>query len=250
MSAGQAVKLGYKNVRVYLAGEPEWSKKEQAVYAGYGYICQGNNVIIDLRPPEKAKKGHLPRAVSMPIATLEDTFDEVPAKAPIILYSDNQEDTMQALRVFKENGYKKIALIHGGYHGWKRLGGKLVEGPITTEVNWTRKLAPGEVSMEDFLAAVEDPSKALILDVRTNEEVKTGKIPTSKHIPLDELCSKMDEFFASLGDITKDQMIYIHCTTGARAEMAFKELSKNGYKNAKFLFAQVSCEEDDCDIEE
>lgn len=250
MSAGQAVQAGFKNVRVYLDGEPAWSKSGHPTYAGYGFICQGNNVVIDLRSPEKAAEARIPRSVNMPFAELEDLFEDVPLKAPVVIYSDNEKESVAAFELFKEEGYKKVSLVEGGYHGWKRLGGKLIKGPVVTEVTWKRKMAPGEVTLEAFNAAIEDPEKAVILDVRTNEEAQVGKLAVSQHIPLDQLCSKMDEFFASLEGMTKEQDIYIHCTTGARAEMAYKELQKNGYTNAKFLMAQVSCEKNDCDIED
>jgi len=250
MSAGQAVQAGYKNVTVYLDGEPAWSKAGNPTYAGYGFICQGNNVVVDLRSTEKATQARIPRSVSMPFAGLEDTMEEIPIKAPVVIFSDNDDESLAALKLFKEEGYKKVSLVEDGYHGWKRLGGKLIKGPVVTEVNWKRILVQGEVTIADFEAALEDPSKAVILDVRTNEEVSVGKLDGSKHIPLDQLCSRMDDFFATIEGLTKEQDIYVHCTTGARAEMAYKELIKNGYKNAKFLMAEVSCELNDCDIEE
>ncbi len=250
MSAGQAVKAGYKNIRVFLAGEPAWRKAGYPTYAGYGFICHGNNVIVDLRDAKKDAAARIPRSVSMPFAELEDNIDEIPTQAPVVIYSDNQAETLAALKIFKEEGFKKVSLFEGDYQGWKRLGGRLVKGPVVTEVTWKRKLLPGEVTITDFKKAMADPSRAIILDVRTNDEVSVGKLDASKHIPLDQLCSKMDEFFSSIEGMSKDQKIYIHCTTGARAEMAYKELIKNGYKNAKFLKAEVSCEGNDCDIEE
>ncbi len=250
MSAGQAVQAGYKNVYVYLDGEPAWSKAGNPTYAGYGFICQGNNVVIDLRSTNKATESRIPRSVSMPFDTLEEVMDEIPLKAPVVLLSDNEQQSLAALKLFKEEGYKKVSLVEGGYYGWKRLGGKLIKGPVITEVTWKRKMAPGEVSVADFQKALANPAMAVILDVRTNEEVKVGKLKGSQHIPLDQLCSRMDEFLSNIEGLTKKQHIFIHCATGARAEMAYKELVKNGYVNAKFLKAEVSCEQNDCDIDE
>jgi rhodanese-related sulfurtransferase len=59
----------------------------------------------------------------------------------------------------------------------------------------------------------------------------------------------MDNFICKIKDVNKDQKIYIHCTTGARAEMAYKELKKRGY-NAFFLVAEVECAGDKCTITE
>ena len=61
-------------------------------------------------------------------------------------------------------------------------------------------------------------------------------------IPLDELGARMSE-------LPKDKNIYAHCTTGARADMAAKELNKNGFK-ASFLVANVDCKGNDCKVED
>ncbi len=248
-SAGQAVKAGYKNIRVMLAGEPAWVKAGNPTYANYGFVCRGNTVIIDLRSADKDTKGRVPRSVSMPFTEFEDLYDEIPVKAPVVLYSDNDKDTIAALRILQADGYKKISLIEGGYQGWKRVGGTIITGPIVTEVIWQRILAEGEVSLAAFEKAMADPNEAIILDVRTADEIKEGKLHMSQHIPLDELCKEMDQFICNIENLQKGQKIYIHCTTGARAEMAYKELKKRGH-NAFFLVAEVECDGNDCDIEE
>lgn len=247
-SAGQAIKSGYKNVRAMLAGQPAWIKAGYPAYAGFGYVCQGNNVLIDLRSTKKVEKSRLPRAISMPFSTLEDNIEDIPLKAPVVLYSDNEEETFAALQIFQEKGYTKISLVEGGYQGWRKLGGRLTKGPVVTAIHWKRILAEGEVSLVEFNTALTDPTKAIILDVRTNDEASNGKLKQSRHIPLDELCSRMDEFFATIENMSSEQKIYVHCTTGARAEMAYNELKYNGY-NAYYLVAEVRCNGNDCDIE-
>ena len=248
-SAGQAVKAGYKNIRVYLAGEPGWKKAGHHTYANYGWVCRGNNVLVDLRSAEKNATARIPRSVSMPFQQFmeEDLWEEIPIKAPVVLYSDNEEETLEAWATLMEEGYKKVALVEGGFRGWKRVGGTLKKGPVVTEVHWTRILGEGEVSAEEFKAALADPSKAVILDVRTRDEVAQGKFASSQHIPLDELCKEMDNFICRIKDVDRGQKIFIHCTTGARAEMAYKELKKRDY-NAFFLVAEIECDADGCEI--
>jgi len=248
-SAGQAVKAGFKNIKVMLAGEPAWIKAGFPTYANYGFVCRVNNVIIYLRSADKNAASRVPRSVNMPFAEFEDNYDDIPVKAPIVLYSDNDKETIAALRILQADGYKKISLIEGGFHGWKRVGGRLTKGPVVTEVHWQRILAEGEVSVADFQKALDDPTQAIILDVRTDDEVAEGKFASSKHVPLDQLCKEMDQFICNIGELEKGQKIYIHCTTGARAEMAYKELKKRDF-NAYFLVAEVECDEDGCEIED
>jgi rhodanese-related sulfurtransferase len=248
-SAGQAVKAGYKNIRIMLAGEPAWIKAGFPTYADYSFVCRGNNVIVDLRSTKKDAAARIPHSVSMPFSEFADSYDEIPVKAPVVLYSDNNEETISALRILQANGYKKISLVEGGFHGWKRVGGSLEKGPVVTDVHWQRILAEGEVSVAEFEKALADPTQAIILDVRTDAEVLEGKFASSQHIPLDQLCKKMDQFTSNIKGMEKGQKIYVHCTTGARAEMAYKELKKRGL-NAFYLVAEVECDEDGCTIEE
>ena len=246
-SAGQAVKLGYSNVRVMLDGEPGWVSAGYPLYAGYGFICRGNIVLIDLRSPEKDKMSRIPRSVSMPFATLEERMDEVPIKAPVVLYSDSMDEMLAAYRMFRDAGYQRVSLVDGGYQGWKKLGGTLIKGPVVTTVNWKRKLKEGEVALADFNKALADDTAVVILDVRTKEEAKEGKLARSLHIPLDELVNRIDEVRGAMG---ADKKLYIHCTTGTRAEMAYHLLKKNGFARMRYLVAEVECEGNDCEIED
>ncbi len=242
-NAGLAKKLGYTNVRVFLQGQPAWNKAGLPTCASKGFVEKGNIILVDLRSEKKSKLGRIPRSVTIPYATLDDRIDDFPTKAPIVLYSDNREEAMEALADLREEGFKKVSLVPGMFQGWIKNGGKLTKDPIVTEINWKRKLGKGEVSLADFkkAAAGKDPN-VVILDVRTKDEAAAGKLKNSIAIPLDEIGARM-------GELPKDKMIYVHCTTGARADMAAQELKKNGFK-AKFLVANVECEGNKCEFED
>ncbi len=239
--AGLAVKDGYTNVRVYLEGQPAWIKAHNMVYASKGTIEKGNIVLVDLRSVKKSEAGRIARSVTIPYDTFDDRIDDIPLKAPVVLYSDSAEDAAAAVADLRDEGYKKVALVAGNYAGWVKAGGATVKEPVVTELTWVRKLGKGEVSAEDFMKVANGEDKeAVILDVRTSDEVVDGSFKGSIAVPLDQVGAR-------LTDIPKDKIIYVHCTTGARADMAAQELKKNGYK-AFFLVADVECEEDSCEI--
>ncbi len=174
---------------------------------------------------------------------MEDRLDDIPIKAPLVLYSDSAEEAADAVEDLRDEGYKKVALVAGNYAGWVKAGGKTVTGPVVTDISWKRKLGKGEVGGADFMkAATGADAGAVILDVRTADEVSAGAFKNSIAIPLDQIGAR-------LADIPKDKKIYVHCTTGARADMAAQELNKNGYK-AFFLVATVECEGNDCEVED
>ncbi len=241
--AGLAKKDGYKNVKVYLDGNPAWIKAGNSVYASKGNVEKGNIIIIDLRSKTKSEAGRIARSVSIPYDSLDDRIDDIPKKAPIVLYSDNTEETTDAIEDLRDEGYKKLALISGNYAGWVKAGGKTVTGPVTTEINWVRKLGKDEVGKADFMKAVSGADAgAVILDVRTTDETSAGSFRGAILVPLDQIGSR-------LAEIPKNKKIYVHCSTGARADMAAQELNKNGYK-AFFLVANVECDGNDCEVED
>ena len=60
-----------------------------------------------------------------------------------------------------------------------------------------------------------------IIDVRTDEEYKTGHVEGAINIPYDEIEKKVN--------YDKDQAIAVYCRTGVRSSEAAKTLEKMGY---------------------
>jgi rhodanese-related sulfurtransferase len=242
-NAGLARKLGYTNVKVFLAGEPAWSEEGYPVYASNEFIEKGNIVLIDLREGDAPVKGRIPRSVQISYDELEERMDDIPRNAPVILYGDNSEDVMDAYIDMKDSGFNTVAMVKGNYQGWVASGGKVESGPIfSNEINWVRKLGKGEVSVAEFKKAVmgELPD-TFVIDARTPDEIKElGIFPNTVNIPLDEIPKRMAE-------IPKDKRIFVHCSTGARADLAYRELIKNDY-DVKFLLLNISDPECDCPI--
>lgn len=65
---------------------------------------------------------------------------------------------------------------------------------------------------------------SLIIDVRTREEYRTGRINGSINIPLDELERRITEIIAY-----RDQPILVYCRTGRRSEYASSVLVNHGF---------------------
>lgn len=238
-AAGLAAKMGHTNIKVYLKGDPGWVKDGKALVASDGFVNTGNIVLVDLRPAEEARKGHITGAVSIPMAKLAKSEDAFPAKksAPIVLYG-NGDDAEKAAATIHGWGFKTVATVDGGMEKFTARGNKLASGPAATEINWVRKLGKDEISLDEFMKAAGGTPGQVILDVRTKEEVASGMFKNAIHIPLDELGKRMAE-------LPRDQECLVHCTTGARAEMAIGSLSKAGIK-ARFLVADVECEGGTC----
>lgn len=78
-----------------------------------------------------------------------------------------------------------------------------------------------QIVMEDLKNY--DKNKQIILDVREEVEVATGKIDNSINIPLSELRKRFIE-------LPKDKEILIYCAVGLRGYIASRFLLQNGYR--------------------
>ncbi len=242
-NAGLAKKSGYSNVKVFLDGEPAWSKAGHPVHASNSFVREGNIVLLDLRGDGSPVKGRIPRAVSIPYEELDDRVDDIPRNAPVVIYSNNDEEVMDAYEELHDEGFKQVSLVKGNYQGWVKAGEPTISGPIfTNEIKWVRQLGKGEVSVSDFRKAVagEIPN-VYIIDARTKDEIaEFGIFKNTVNIPLDEVPKR-------LSSIPKDKRIFIHCSTGARADLAYQEMMKHGY-DVKFLLLDITDPTCDCEI--
>ncbi len=231
-SATIAVKLGFKDVRMYPEGEPGWKKMDYATESSVSFIKSGNIVLVDLRPAEKAASGYIPRTVNIPAANLrnaEKLFPEFHG-AVIVFYSDKDEEANEALEWTREWEYTNATVFPGGAKAWLAAGNQLLTGAVPTKISYVRKLAEGEVSIKDFDEAVKAKSH-LVIDVRTAEEFAKGHIAGAMNIPAEEMANRSSE-------IPAGKPVLFHCSSGTRAELAFDVLKEKGIK-VRYLRANV-----------
>jgi rhodanese-related sulfurtransferase len=231
-SATIAVKLGFKDVRMFPEGEPGWKKMDYATQSSLSFVKSGNIVLVDLRAAEKAAAGYIPRAVNIPAANLRNAEKQFPEfhGAAIVFYSDKDEESNEALEWTREWEYLSATVFPGGATTWLSAGNQLVTGAVPTKISYVRKLAEGEVSIKDFDEAVNAKSH-LVIDVRTAEEFGKGHIAGAVNIPAEEMANRSSE-------IPAGKSVLIHCSSGTRAELAFDVLKEKGIK-VRYLRANV-----------
>lgn len=247
LAARKAEKLGYKNIRVFHAGLPEWKKAGNITVSNIAAIENYDKqdlsyILLDLRPAKQVEKGHMPKAVALPSGGPDKIKDQFPkyVAAPIILV--NQDGNLKAAQdAFKKIsgwGYKQVSVLAGGCQAWEKAGKQVAKGPAGTKIAYVRKLAPGEFDLAAFKELLLRPSgDVTIVDVRAVSEANEGMFPNSLNIPLDDLEKRLSE-------IPKDKPIVVHCSTGVRAEMAYNVLKKAGV-DAKYVKAKVEFDKQD-----
>ncbi len=233
MSARKAEKLGYKNVKVFHAGLPAWKKAKKLIVSNTKNLkrlkkLDASYILLDLRSPDRIKKGHIPKAVAAPDGNVEALKDQFPKykKAAIILYNQDGDvaAAKKAFEAIRGWGYSQVSILIGGLDAWKKTGEKLATGDAAKEIKYVRKLLPGELEIAKFKAAIEKPKEEfVIVDVRNPNEYEAGKFPNAINVPLEEMEGKLDS-------LPKDKTLLLHCNTGARAEMAYNVLKKAGFK--------------------
>ncbi|MDF4223423.1 MULTISPECIES: rhodanese-like domain-containing protein [Maribacter] len=82
-----------------------------------------------------------------------------------------------------------------------------------------------DLSQQDWEEQLEKDSNAVILDVRTEEEVEDGIIPNAINIDI----YKGQEFVAELEKLDKTKNYYVYCRSGARSGQACAIMNNLGF---------------------
>ncbi len=85
--------------------------------------------------------------------------------------------------------------------------------------------------MDGYLAAVESPNGALLLDVREEGEFKAGNVPGAVNAPRGLLEFRIWKQLGFPSNVDMSRKIYVQCQTGGRATLAAKQLQDIGFTN-------------------
>ena len=128
----QFVRLGYDNIRGYLAGGfPAWSKAAQDT-ASFS-TCTPQELrermgreklyILDVRDIRNRKKdGYIPGSAHRYIGELSLHVEEIPRDIPVVTYCDGGYKGSLAAGILTAHGYRDVTNLLGGMAGWKHAG--------------------------------------------------------------------------------------------------------------------------------
>ena len=77
-----------------------------------------------------------------------------------------------------------------------------------------------------LFSSLVSSNEIIVIDVRSDEEVKTGIIQDAIHIEWKQIDKEINNI-----DITKDQPLYLYCRSGNRSGKAAVMLEKIGFTN-------------------
>ncbi|SMC31575.1 rhodanese-like domain-containing protein [Cellulophaga tyrosinoxydans] len=85
-----------------------------------------------------------------------------------------------------------------------------------------------DLYQDEWVSQLGNDDNAVILDVRTPEEVENGYIPNAKNIDIHLGQGFLDE----LEKLDKTKNYYVYCRSGARSAQACAVMNNAGFENA------------------
>jgi len=83
-----------------------------------------------------------------------------------------------------------------------------------------------EISPQALNLLIESNQAPVVLDVRSEEEFRSGHIPGAVNLPVTQMPGRIDDLTTY-----RDREIVVHCEVGPRAGMASWMLKRSGYED-------------------
>lgn len=248
-SARKAEALGYKNVKVFPGGYPEWVKAGNypsiGVEALKDMITKGESfLLVDSRPLVKFLEGSIPSAVSIPDSAFDKKQGLLPADkaSTLVFFCGGYECPLSHSSAKKAMalGYTSVKVCEAGEPAWVKMYGS-AGGGLKVQTGGVE----GAINVEQFKKILaEKPDSIMLIDVRDPEEFAAGHSPKAVNIPVSQLEKK-------LKDMKFDKPVVFVCATGSRSGEAYymaRDLRKD-LKDVYYLEATTKWAKDgSCDI--
>jgi rhodanese-related sulfurtransferase len=260
--------IGFTNVKLYQAGEPEWISKnypEIGLPVAQAIFKNNSAVMMDARPYAKYMAGTIPGALYMSDEEVDKLKGRLPADktTPIVAFCEGyscakSHNLAKKLQLF---GYEKISVYSGGYPEWKEAGLQTTAGsvkkveaaPASKKDAFVEGVKLGEdegsVDGEWYKALIMSdkiPANVAVIDVRTAGEFANGHIKGAVNIEAGKLDAK--DLAAKL---PKGKVVIFNCSAGGRSMEAFMKLKDAKIDVSKILYfdANIKCEKNGkCEI--
>ncbi|WP_067798334.1 ArsR/SmtB family transcription factor [Actinomadura formosensis] len=96
-------------------GAAEVTRDELSARVRGGAVAAGEVLVLDVRPEEEYRAGHIPGAVSIPVGELANRISELPADTEIVVYCRGEYCVLayDAVRLLTGRGHRAVRLSDG-----------------------------------------------------------------------------------------------------------------------------------------
>lgn len=260
-SAYKAEALGYKNIKVYAAGDPDWDAKGEISSVSTAFIKKildekQDIVLIDSRPERPFAAGTIPGAINISDSKFDQLKDKLPKdmNKQLIFFCGGLACDLseKSAKKAKALGYKNVRKYTEGYPDYAAKYGKPAAAAAAPAAAAPAAAAPakaadagiqpgkekGSINTASFERILkENPGQIQIVDVRSPAEFQAGSFPGAINLPVAEVEAK-------LASLPQGKPIVFTCATGARSGEAYdnamfvtKDQFKGYFLDAKVKFA-------------
>jgi len=98
-------------------------------------VKEGTVTVLDVRPIEEYRAGHIPGAIPVPLSKLQDLLSELPRNQDIVAYCRGPYCVLavQAVEMLRKNGFKAIRLEES-VQDWMAMGFSIAVGEETQSI--------------------------------------------------------------------------------------------------------------------
>lgn len=169
-----------------------------------------NYLVIDVRPEEEYKEGHVKFAINMPLDTLKDNLASIDSfkDKNVVVYCNSGKKSADAANLLVDNGFKSVY----DADGVKKYNYDLVK--------FGNELGP------QFKESVDSGKTKFVIDAREAKDFKKGAMKDAVNIMPDDYDKNKDKL-----PTDKNEPIYVYCYSGNKSATIAENLIKDGYTN-------------------
>lgn len=267
--AGYLKKQGYTNVKLYQAGEPEWSRMnyiEVGIPVVKNALEKDSSLLMDARPRKKFLKETIPGSLFMYDKELETLQGRFPADkaTPIIAFCGGYECEKSHIVANKliDSGYNNVSVFAAGLPGWKKANlpttaGAKKANPVeaaSKKATFVDGVKVGEDEgtvdgewLNNLISSQMVPDNVVFVDVRGPEDFASGHMNGAVNLKV----AGLEAADLSTQLPTNKVSIFV-CGTGARAMEAYFQFkdAQQDIERIMYFDANISCDTGNtCNIE-
>ena len=208
--------------------------------------------------------GHIPGAVFLDLNELFTTINGIPGR---LVSQSVAEEVLGRLGLTRETrvviydegfgplaaqlawlldyyGHDDVRILEGGWEAWQEAGGEVSTEEIAPAPTLYHAEPEGsKLATANWIAAHLGHPDVVLLDVRTQAEFESGRLPGAVHLPYDAVLTdglppalrpagELRRLFQDRG-VTPDREIVVYCETGARSAHTYVVLRWLGYPRVR-----------------